>query len=287
MVTITRVGIFSKPNAAGAYDVVPNLLRWLTERGIAFHLDEETAAYASESSGLPRDQVPDGCQLIIVLGGDGTLLSAARAVGSREIPLFAVNLGSLGFLTAITVKDLYAELERTLAGEFKVSQRRMLSVTVKRGDTIVASYKALNDVVVTKTSIARMIEVEVFVNTHSMCSYRADGLILATPTGSTAYSLAANGPIVFPTVEAVLITPICPHTLTNRPVLVPSDVVITVVNRAVNSSAFLTVDGQVGEPLDEGDRIECRSATHFVYLVRPPHKSFFDVLRQKLKWGDG
>ena len=287
MAAITRVGIFSKPNAKAAHEVIPHLLEWLTDRGIGFRLDEQTAAYAGVAQGFPRESVPDDCQLIIVLGGDGTLLSAARAVGSREIPLFAVNLGSLGFLTAITVSDLYPELERSLAGEYKVSQRRMLTVTVKRGENVAASYEALNDVVVTKTSIARMIEVDVFVNTHSMCSYRADGLILATPTGSTAYSLAANGPIVFPTVEAVLITPICPHTLTNRPVLVPSNVVITVVNRAVDFSAFLTVDGQVGEPLEENDRIECRSASHFVYLVRPPHKSFFDVLRQKLKWGEG
>ncbi len=287
MSDITRVGIFSKPRTDAAQEVVPRLIQWLAERGIAYSLDEATAGYAGEGDGLPREQVPNDCQLVIVLGGDGTMLSAARAIGHREIPLFAVNLGNLGFLTAITVNDLFPELERSLAGAQKVSKRRMLSAVLHRGDTEVARYEALNDVVITKSSIARMIEVEVFVNTHFMCSYRADGLILATPTGSTAYSLAANGPIVFPTVEAVCITPICPHTLTNRPVLTPSDVVITVVNRATDEAAFLTVDGQVGEPLHQGDRIECRTSAHFVYLVRPPHKSFFDVLRQKLKWGEG
>ena len=286
MTAITTVGIFSKPNTSAAQTIVPELLQWLAERTIAYRLDTETACYAGQPGGLTREHVPDGCQLIIVLGGDGTLLSAARSVGDREIPLFAVNLGSLGFLAAITVDNLFPELERSLAGEHKLSKRRMLRVEVEREGQIAARYEALNDVVVTKSSIARMIEVEVFVNTHYMCSYFADGLILATPTGSTAYSLAANGPIVFPTVDAVCITPICPHTLTNRPVLVPSDVVITVVNRAVDSSAFLTVDGQVGEPLHEGDRIGCRSAEHFVYLVRSPNKSFFDVLRQKLKWAD-
>ena len=286
MAEIKTVGVFSKPNTAAAQTLVPELLRWLTNRQIAYRLDVDTASYAGLPNGVARERVPDGCELIIVLGGDGTLLSAARAVGNREIPLFAVNLGSLGFLAAISVDNLFPELERSLAGEHKTSKRRMLRVEVRRGEQIVTCYEALNDVVVTKSSIARMIEVEVYVNTHYMCSYFADGLILATPTGSTAYSLAANGPIVFPTVDAVCITPICPHTLTNRPVLVPSDVVITVVNRAEDASAFLTVDGQVGQPLHEGDRIECRSADHFIYLVRSPNKSFFDVLRQKLKWAD-
>jgi NAD+ kinase len=195
-------------------------------------------------------------------------------------------LGNLGFLTGISIDDIFTELERMLAGRHKVSKRRTLSAKVLREGECCATYQALNDIVVTKSSIARMIEVEVYVNSHFMCAYRADGLILATPTGSTAYSLAANGPIVFPTVESVCITPICPHTLTNRPVIVPSDVVISIVNRAVDESAFLTVDGQIGEPLQERDRIECRCTDHFVYLVRSPHKSFFDVLRQKLKWGE-
>ena len=281
------IGIFSKPNAEASYQIVPRLLDWLSERKIECRIDEMTAQYAGKTDGLPREQVPEGCQLIIVLGGDGTLLSAARATGSREIPLFAVNLGSLGFLTAITTESLFAELERVLAGESKISKRRMLHVELVRGDVVRATYEALNDIVVTKASIARMIEVEAYVNNHFMCAYRADGLILASPTGSTAYSLAAGGPIVFPTVEAVCITPICPHTLTNRPVIVPSDVFISIVNRAADDSAFLTVDGQIGEPLCQGDRINSRRSNHFIHLVRPPQNSFFDVLRQKLKWGEG
>ena len=287
MTSIQQIGIFSKPNADAAYEIVPRLLEWLSDRKLQCRLDEMTAQYAGQRDGLPREQVPEGCQLIIVLGGDGTLLSAARATGSREIPLFAVNLGSLGFLTAITTESLFAELACVLAGQNKISKRRMLHVELVRGDTVRATYEALNDIVVTKASIARMIEVDAYVNRHFMCAYRADGLILASPTGSTAYSLAAGGPIVFPTVEAVCITPICPHTLTNRPVIVPSDVFISIVNRAEDASAFLTVDGQVGEPLHEGDRINSCRSDHFIHLVRPPQNSFFDVLRQKLKWGEG
>jgi NAD+ kinase len=283
---IKQVGIFSKPRTATAYTLVPQLLQWLTERRIAFRLDRETAQYAGQQNGVEREMVAEGCQLVIVLGGDGTLLSAARAVGNREIPLFGVNLGNMGFLTAITIDDLFTELDRTLTGRHKVSKRRILNVNLIRDGEVCSTYHALNDIVVTKASIARMIEVEVYVNSHFMCAYRADGLILATPTGSTAYSLAANGPIVFPTVESVCITPICPHTLTNRPVIVPSDVVVSIVNRAVDDAAFLTVDGQIGEPLQERDRMECRCSEHFVYLIRSPHKSFFDVLRQKLKWGE-
>ncbi len=285
MPAIQQIGIFAKPNADASFQIVPRLLEWLSERNIRFRLDEMTASYACRKDGLPREQVPEGCQLIVVLGGDGTLLSAARATGSLEVPILAVNLGSLGFLTSITTDDLFTELERSIRGEHKISKRRMLHVELLRAGCVRATYEALNDIVVTKASIARMIEVEAYVNNHFMCAYRADGLILASPTGSTAYSLAAGGPIVFPTVEAVCITPICPHTLTNRPVIVPSDVFISIVNRASDESAFLTVDGQIGEPLHEGDRINLRRSDHFIHLVRPPQNSFFDVLRQKLKWG--
>ena len=283
---MTQVGIFAKPNVPAAYQVVGPLLEWLNERSIRYRMDAETAKYAGLNEGFPRECVADGCNLVIVLGGDGTLLSAARAVGGREVPLLAVNLGSLGFLTAIKVDDLFPELERVLLGHHKSSRRRMLHIDLVRQGSIVATYEALNDVVITKASIARMIEVEVNVNDRFMCAYRADGLILATPTGSTAYSLSAGGPIIYPVVEAFCLTPICPHTLTNRPVLVPSDLLISIVNRAVDETAFLTVDGQVGEPLQEGDRLDCRRSEFFVHLVRPPDKSFFDVLRQKLKWGE-
>ena len=281
----TTVGIFSKPNVKAAVVVVPQLLAWLKARSIAVRCDHETANY-SDCEGMSRDMVPDGCELVIVLGGDGTLLSAARAIKGREIPLFAVNLGGLGFLTAITTDDLFPELERALKAEHRIGKRRLLHADVVRAGKVVARYEALNDVVLTKAAIARMIDLEALVDQKFVCAYKADGLIVSTPTGSTAYSLSAGGPIVYPSVEAFCLTPICPHMLANRPVIVPSSSVITVVNRAADLDAYLTIDGQVGEHLNEGDRIECRISDYSLHLVRPPHKMFFDVLRQKLKWGE-
>ena len=230
--------------------------------------------------------MPVGCDLVIVLGGDGTLLSAARAIGGREIPLFPVNLGSLGFLTAITIDELYPELERALRGEHRVGRRKLLHAEVRRGAGVVACYEALNDVVLTKASIARMIDLDAFVDEQFMCAYKADGLIVSTPTGSTAYSLSAGGPIIFPSVPAICLTPICPHMLTNRPVLVPETSVVEVCCSGEDESVFLTIDGQVGEPLKKEDRVLCRSSQYALHLIRPPRMMFFDVLRQKLKWGE-
>jgi NAD+ kinase len=282
---VKTAGIFTKPHAAGAAQLVPELMAWLAARGISVRLDEQTAVYAGPGeAGLPRSEVPLGCDLIIVLGGDGTLLSAARAVGHRGVPLFAVNLGGLGFLTAITVDDLYPELERSLTGNFTLTRRKMLAVAHLRGKETLAEYQALNDVVVAKTAIARIVDLEAWAGESFVCAYKADGLIIATPTGSTAYSLSAGGPIIYPTVNAICLTPICPHTLTNRPLIVPSDVALRIACQG--SEAFLTVDGQVGAPLTEGDAVECRVSDFDVLLVRPPQKTFFDVLRQKLKWGE-
>ncbi len=236
--------------------------------------------------GLAREHVPEGAQLVIVLGGDGTLLAAARALAGREIPILPVNLGGLGFLTAITLDQLYSELECVLCGEQRVVPRRMLHGEVLRDGKIVASYEALNDIVIGKTQIARMIDLETYVDGQYVSTFKADGLIVATPTGSTAYSLSAGGPIVFPAVAAICITPVCPHMLTNRPVLVPDTSVIEIICKAPRKEAYLTVDGQVGEPLIENDRVVCRSSEHQVHLIRPPKMFFFDVLRQKLKWGE-
>jgi NAD+ kinase len=286
MLTIRTVGIFSKPNVPAAIDLVPRVVAWLAARDIQTRCDHDTCVYLGSAGGFDRDDVPDGCDLVIVMGGDGTLLSAARAIAGREIPLFAVNLGGLGFLTAITKEELFPELERAMRGEHLVGKRKLLHVDVIRQGHAISRYEALNDVVITKTSIARMIDLEAFVDDMFVCSYKADGLIVSTPTGSTAYSLSAGGPIIYPTVGAICITPICPHTLTNRPLIVNSSSVISVLCRAEDSSGFLTIDGQVGEPLHENDRIECRSSQYELHLVRPPQQKFFDVLRQKLKWGE-
>jgi NAD+ kinase len=286
MPDIRVVGIMAKPGIPHASAIVSELVGWLHDRGVESRLDPETANYLGHPPGLAREKVPEGTQLVIVLGGDGTLLAAARAVAGRVIPIFPVNLGGLGFLTAITLDQLYPELERAFRGEQRVVPRKLLHGELVRDGETVKSFEALNDIVIAKTQIARMIDLETHVDQQYISTFKADGLIIATPTGSTAYSLSAGGPIVYPLVAAICITPVCPHMLTNRPVLVPDNMVIQVVCQAEDGQAFLTVDGQVGEPLLREDRIVCRSSEHSVHLIRPPKMFFFDVLRQKLKWGE-
>ena len=294
MPIIKTVGIVSKPNVTAAVEIVPKLLEWLNDRGIGVRMDGETASHAGAPTsgsagpiaGFSREEVPEGCDLIIVLGGDGTLLSAARAIGRREIPLFPVNLGGLGFLTAISIDELFPELERAFRGEHRIAKRKLLTTEVVRDGQVVASYDALNDAVLTKAAMARMIDLDAHVDEQFVCAYKADGLIISTPTGSTAYSLSAGGPIIFPSVPAICITPICPHMLTNRPVIVPETSVVRVTSRGPDASVFLTIDGQVGTPIHEGDVLVCRSSQYSLHLVRPPRMMFFDVLRQKLKWGE-
>jgi NAD+ kinase len=286
MPDIRVVGIIAKPGIPHASTILTELVGWLKARGVDAQLDQEAAFYMDRSDGRLRAEVPEGTQLVIVLGGDGTLLSAARAVAGRVIPIFPVNLGGLGFLTAITLDQLYPELERALQGEQRVVPRKMLHADLVRNGQTVCSYEALNDVVIAKTQIARMIDLETHVDSQYVSTFKADGLIVATPTGSTAYSLSAGGPILYPAVSAICITPVCPHMLTNRPVLVPESSVIQIICRAANQEAFLTVDGQIGAPLLHEDQVICRSSRHSVHLIRPPKMFFFDVLRQKLKWGE-
>ncbi len=285
MQRIETVGIISKPRSELAARIVPDMIAWLAQHNIHVRLDPESAAYAGRDDALPRPEVPQDAQLVIVLGGDGTLLSAARATGGRDIPLFAVNLGALGFLTAITIEEIYPQLERALRGDFRIGLRRMLHCELRRNGELLAEYDALNDMVLTKAEIARMIDLEVQIDNRFVCVFKADGLIVATPTGSTAYSLSAGGPIIYPTVAALTITPICPHTLTNRPVVVPDDGVIEVINRGWDDSTYLTIDGQTGELLKYDDRVFCRRSESSINLIRPPDMMFFDVLREKLKWG--
>ena len=285
-IKVKVAGIMAKPGIPQASTLVPALVAWLNERHVRVQPDEEAARYMGGKGGLPREKVPEGAQLVIVLGGDGTLLAAARAVAGRVIPIFPVNLGGLGFLTAITLDQLYPELERALNGEQRIVPRRMMHGELLRAGQTIRSYEALNDIVINKTQIARMIDLETYVDQQFIGTFKADGLIVCTPTGSTAYSLSAGGPIVYPAVAAICITPVCPHMLTNRPVLVPDDMVVRIICRAADREAFLTVDGQVGEPLLHEDHIVCRRSENCVHLVRPPKMYFFDVLRQKLKWGE-
>jgi NAD+ kinase len=285
MQQIKTVGIISKPKLLHATEIICGLLDWLRKHDITPRCDQQTAEYAKCDCFYPREQVADGADLVIVMGGDGTLLSAARVIAGRDVPLFAVNLGHLGFLTAIRIEDLFPELERALRGEHRIGRRRMVDCELVRDGEVIASYSALNDVVINKSELARMIDLDTHVDNHFVAAYKADGLIIATPTGSTAYSLSAGGPVIFPSVAAFCITPICPHMLTNRPVIVPDTSVIQILNRG-DGMIFLTIDGQVGEPLARGDRIICRASPHSIHLIRPPKMLFFDVLREKLKWGE-
>lgn len=285
MPQIATIGIISKPNIPEAAAIVCGLIEWLEARGIGTRCDPQTAEYANRSDFFTREEVPVGADLVIVLGGDGTLLSAARVVAGLDVPLLPVNLGQLGFLTAIQVGDLYPELERALRGEHRPGRRRMVDCDLVRDGEVIASYSALNDVVINKSELARMIEIDTHVDDHFVAAYKADGLIVATPTGSTAYSLSAGGPVIFPSVAAFCITPICPHMLTNRPVIVPDTSVIHVLSHT-QDAVYLTIDGQIGQRMLRGDRVICRASSKIIQLIRPPRMLFFDVLREKLKWGE-
>ena len=290
---IRSIGIISKPRKEELAVLLPELLAWLKHRGIQALIDRETAssldAAARSAIDVPileRSELPQRSDLILVLGGDGTLLAAARNVESHNVPILAVNLGSLGFLTAVTVGELYDSLELVLDGKHQIDCRKMLQVQVIRAGNVAGTYQALNDAVLNKAAIARILDFEAYVDGRFLTLFKADGVIISTPTGSTAYSLAAGGPIIYPSVEAFIVTPICPHTLTNRPVVVPDRSRIEIVIKGEAESVFLTVDGQVGLSLHHEDRIVCDLSPSRINLVRPPHKEFFEVLRSKLKWGE-
>lgn len=277
--------IFSKPAKPELAQIVPELLRWFEQHDYRVVVDQETAAYASGPEVVEREAVAGrNPKFVVVLGGDGTLLAAARAVAKAGIPVLGVNLGSLGFLTEVPLSDLYPTLEAVDQDQCGTEPRSMLLCQLLRGGKCVAQYHALNDVVVNKSAIARLADFDLYIDGDFVSNYKADGLIVATPTGSTAYSLAAGGPVLMPSVEGFVITPVSPHALTHRPLVVRDSVEISIVVKAAEEHAFLSVDGQVGMPLMDGDRVNCRKSQHQVQLLRMK-KTFFDVLRTKLKWG--
>ena len=280
------IGILSRPRREQLSVVVPSLLKWLEARGIKTALDEETvAALPTGSKGQPRSAVADASQLLLVLGGDGTMLAAARLAAPRRIPILPINMGSLGFLTSFTLDELYPALEETLAGNSSISQRVMLQAELVRAGSVIESQSALNDVVIHKGALARMIQLELNINSDFVCRYRADGLIVSSPTGSTAYSLSAGGPIVHPAVEAFVITPICPHMLTDRPVVVRDYSQLEIKMNGDAESVYLTLDGQRGVPLEPTDILRVQRAKEHLQLIQPPKKPYFEILRNKLKWG--
>jgi len=277
---VARVGIVVKERLPGAADVVSRLRAWLRERGVEVVDDTQCS----------RDEIPAAVDMVVVLGGDGTLLSMADRIGQagRDIPILGVNFGSLGFLTEVRVNELYSSLEAVLDGSAQFDERLMLEAEAVRDGRAVDRHIVLNDVVFTKAALSRMIELSVVVNGGLVTMVKADGLIVASPTGSTAYNLAAGGPIVHPAVGALVLTPIAPHTLTNRPIVIPASSVVE-VKPQVNSDAddiFVTYDGQSGYPLHAGDVIRVRRAEQALRLVKAPARSYFEVLREKLKWGE-
>ena len=229
--------------------------------------------------------MPARVDLMLVLGGDGTMIATGRMLGDNQIPVIGVNYGGLGYLAEFPIEEMFPALEAILAGQYKVQQRLMLRVELWRGQELVSHNRVLNDVVINKSALARIIEIEAYLNEQFVNLFRADGLIVATPTGSTAYNLSAGGPIIFPSMNAIVITPICPFTLSNRPIVVPDDSVIEVRLITENEEVALTLDGQVGFSVQAGDRIVIRKSNTAFNLVQPPNRNYFEVLRNKLKWG--
>jgi NAD+ kinase len=284
---VKRIGIVSKPRKAEVREVVQPLLDWLRSHSIESCIDKETGSILENHDRcLTRNEMPSQVDLIVVLGGDGTLLAAARALKGKPVPLLAVNLGGLGFLTTITREELFPTLEGVLSGNCRSEKRVQIEGELIRADEVISSFLALNDVVVNKGAIARILDFEVRVNGSFVSTYKSDGLIVATPTGSTAYSLAAGGPIVAPSVGAFLVTPICAHTLTNRPLVLPDSASIEVAVKAQREAAYLTVDGQMGLTAHSEDIVRMKKADSVVEIIQPRTRDYFATLREKLKWGE-
>jgi NAD+ kinase len=284
---IRAAGIVCKPIKEVVCSVVPPVIEWLRTHKIVIFVDNETqACIDTKAPVLAREAIGEKVDLLIVLGGDGTLLSVARALGSHKVPILAVNLGGLGFLTSVTLDELYPMLEQILSGQHRTGERMMLEAEIMRGGKSAERHTALNDAVANKGALARMLDFDVAVDGDHVGRYRADGLIVATPTGSTAYSLAAGGPIVHPRLDAFVITPICPHMLTNRPLVIPDTARVEIDFSAASGPVYVTLDGQIGIQLLPMDALLIRKSASKVTLVQPPRKTYFEILRSKLRWGE-
>ncbi len=284
---LQRIGIVVKPKKPEAVFLAGELVEWLGKRNIQVYVDAQISPAIPSSFTCPRSQMSHWADLLIVLGGDGTLLSAVRSMEGENIPILGVNLGGLGFLTEITLEEVFPVLERILAGEMEFERRMKLNATVLRQGERVGYYSVLNDVVVTSL-LARIMHLRASVDGAYVTTYRGDGVIVSTPTGSTAYSLAAGGPIVYPTMDSILITPICPHTLTNRPLLIPDSarVELTLASQDSDSDVRLTFDGQVGLALQPQDQVVITKGKEHVLFIKPPAKDYFQILHTKFKWGE-
>jgi NAD+ kinase len=283
---ITNVAIFAKMHDPRCQGVADDLINWLEERNCLPMVEAQLARLIGYHKGMAKEDIREQAELVVVLGGDGTLISVARLFSGKDVPIVGVNLGSLGFLTEVTVEELYTLLERSLTGDPRVSERMMLEVTLCRDNREIEKWQVLNDMVINKGALARIVDMETRVNRHFLTTFKADGLIVSTPTGSTGYSLAAGGPIIHPLMSCLVITPICPHTLTNRPIVVTDDSIIAITIASQDEKVFLTLDGQVGTKLEPGDIIEVRRALKTTSLVMSGDRDYFEILRTKLKWGE-
>jgi NAD+ kinase len=281
-----RIGIFAKRHNEDAVSLAVEVVAWLVDREIEVFVDEALAKAMPDMHGYPGQAIPPLVDMVVVLGGDGTLLSVARLVGDLRTPILGVNLGSLGFMTEITRSELFPMLEQVLAGDFTVSERMRLLAIIRRKGEEVARYRVLNDIVINKGALARIIDMEAWVDDDYLTTFKADGLIVSTPTGSTGYNLAAGGPIIYPGNHCHVISPICPHTLTNRPIVVSDEATIRIAVKSLEQDVVFTADGQEGMPLECGDVVELRKSNHSTLLIKSPSKDYFQVLRTKLHWGE-
>ena len=282
---VKTIGIFCKHDNPEAWEAAGKLIGWLAERGVASVVDRD-AALNLGVPGVPKEDIPGKADAAVVLGGDGTLLSVARLIGQRGTPVIGVNLGTLGFLTTVTLDQLHETMETVLSGQYKVQERIMLSASIKREGKVIAEHFVLNDIVINKGALARIIDLETYIDGKYLTTFKADGLIIYSPTGSTGYSLSAGGPIVHPTLSCLGITPICPHTLTNRPLILPDTVAFEAVIKTETEDVYLTLDGQVGFLLKADDVVVGKVAEHRMYTVMSPHEDYYHMLRTKLKWGE-
>jgi NAD+ kinase len=281
-----HVAIISKPLKTELTTLLPELVTWLEQHGYEVNLDETSAAYVNRE-GMVRESMTECCpELVIVLGGDGTLLSAARAFARTDTPILSANLGSLGFLTEVPLSELYKTLDAWREGSCTIDERSMMHAQLLRQGKVFQEWDALNDVVISKGAIARMGDYVVDLGGQRVARFRSDGIIISTPTGSTAYNLAANGPIVMGNVDAMIVNPICPHLLTIRPIVVPGTTEIRVSVEGIPDQTYLTVDGQEAVELELGDQLRCSRSKYRVRLVRLGEHGLFNVLREKLKWGE-
>ena len=279
-------GIITKRNKPEALALTKAMIEWLDERGVRALTDHEVAEKVGHPYHLERDAIPSQTEILIVLGGDGTLLSVARLKGIESIPVLGINVGGLGFLTETFKEEMFQVLERVIAGDFETDERLMLKATIYREEKVIGQSTVLNDIVINKGALARIIDLETYIDGGYLTTFKADGLILSTPTGSTAYSLAAGGPIVYPSLNSIIMNPICPHTLTNRPLVLPDSIKIKVILKSAQQDVHITLDGQVGKPLKAEDVVEAKKAESHINLIRSPHKTYFELLRTKLRWGE-